>query len=413
MISSGDIPDVFPTFGPGDQDYENLAKEDLLMDLTDMISKYPNLQKRTEVDALKYFKTNGKLYGFPRNMNDIPAHALYIRQDWLEKLNLQEPKTFDDLYAVLKEFVKNDPDGQKATGLSVDGSWWFYFITTAYTGLMDWGVKDGRYVNFAVDPGYKEALKYLNKMYKEKLLDPDFMLGKDKNSFDKFMSGRAGVIYQGFQAHEYGPAEEGLKKNFPNAKIKLVIPPLTGPAGGFSLKQATPYFGMTHFKKDAKNPERLLEVMDYLASDEGVNLLRYGIEGVHYTKDGDKLVRNDAEYEKDRFNFGSSKTHTLTMLVGFDHTYWFPEHLPYNKIVGDGIEKLRSTGLESKVYGFSSENNTKMAPAMQDIFAKYQAKFITGELDIDKGWDEYLQKYNEAGYTTVEKETNDYMARFK
>lgn len=413
MVSSGDVPDVFPTFGPGDQDYENLAREALLMDLTDLIPNYPNLQKRIDVDPVKFMKTDGKLYGFPRNMNDIPAHAMYLRQDWLEKLNLQVPTTFDELYAVLKAFVQNDPDGQKTTGLSVDSNWWFLHVTMPYTGLNDWGVKDGKYVSMAVDPGYKEALKYLNKLYKEKLLDPDYMLGKDKNSFDKFMSGRAGAVYQGFQSHEYGPVEEGLLKNYPSAKIKLVIPPLKGPVGQFALQQATPFFGMTCFKKDMKNPERLLEVMDYFATDEGLDFLRYGIEGVHYTRNGEEKVLNAAEYEKDCFNSGSVKTHTMNYLIGFDHTYWFPEHLPYNKIIGEGIDQLKPYGLPSKVYGFSSENNTRMAPAMTDVFNKYQARFVTGELDIDSGWDEYIQKYKEAGYDTVEKEVNDYMAKFK
>ena len=413
MISSGDIPDIFPTYGPGDQDYEKLIKEDLLMDLTDTIAKFPNLQKRIDSDATKFYKTNGRLYGYPRMMNDIPAHALYIRQDWLEKLNLQTPKTLDDLYNVLKEFVKNDPDGQKNVGLSLDGNWWMNFIIADYTGINEWGVKDGKHVNVAVDPGYKEALKYLHKLYEEKLLDPDYMLGKDKNSFDKFMSGRAGAVYQGFQSHEYGPVVEGLANNFPAAKVSLVIPPLQGPAGSFGSQNATPYFGMTHLRKDVKNPERLLEVMNYLATDEGLNLVRYGIEGVHYTKQGDKIVRNEKEYEKDHFNTGSVKTHNIYYLIGFDSTYWFPEHLKYNTMIGENIEKLRPYGLPSKVYGFSSENNTKLAPAIKDVYDKYQAQFITGELDIDKYWDEYVKKYREAGYDIIEKEVNEYMAHYK
>ena len=37
--------------------------------------------------------------------------GLFIRKEWLDKLNLQMPKTLDDLLNVAKAFTFRDPDG--------------------------------------------------------------------------------------------------------------------------------------------------------------------------------------------------------------------------------------------------------------------------------------------------------------
>ncbi len=37
---------------------------------------------------------------------------MWIRQDWLDNLGLEAPRTWDELVAVAEAFVKEDPDAQ-------------------------------------------------------------------------------------------------------------------------------------------------------------------------------------------------------------------------------------------------------------------------------------------------------------
>ena len=51
---------------------------------------------------------DGKYYGVPTSAH---TYALFIRQDWLNKLNLKAPTNWDELKKVAQAFTHDDPDG--------------------------------------------------------------------------------------------------------------------------------------------------------------------------------------------------------------------------------------------------------------------------------------------------------------
>ena len=53
---------------------------------------------------------DGKTYATDR-ARALGRNGVTIRKDWLENLGLEEPKTIDEFYNVLKAFTKDDPDG--------------------------------------------------------------------------------------------------------------------------------------------------------------------------------------------------------------------------------------------------------------------------------------------------------------
>src|SRR5205823_6135152 len=64
----------------------------------------------------------GKTYAIPFSAQ---ANLLFIRKDWLAKLNLSEPKSWDDVATIAKAFTTQDPDGNgkaDSYGLAVPGS---------------------------------------------------------------------------------------------------------------------------------------------------------------------------------------------------------------------------------------------------------------------------------------------------
>ncbi|UJF34295.1 extracellular solute-binding protein [Paenibacillus hexagrammi] len=113
LFASDSAPDLIA-------EYDSVIKNQLyaqkqLMPLDDVIDKYSTVYKETLQTYPKLrqlgIQDDGKLYGIGKVSEVVPQHILYIRTDWLKKLNLQKPTTLDEFFAVARAFAENDPDG--------------------------------------------------------------------------------------------------------------------------------------------------------------------------------------------------------------------------------------------------------------------------------------------------------------
>ena len=399
-IQAGEVPDMFPSNGPGDTNtlYDQLYSEGLLTDVTDLIDKYPNLKKAVnyDPDTLKFMKNDGRLFGVPRTWNkDTTDRVIFYRADWIKELGLQVPDTWDDVYKVLKAFKDAKPDGQNQVGLSFNDPWWIEQIVAGFTGVSGYYKDDsGKYISAAYHPKRKEAFKYLNKLYKEGLLDPECYVSKAERPKEYFVSGRSGMIYNASQYASCFPYFDETKKNFPDAEVKILDPVPASPDGVRAhVGIDSGYFGMYCFNKSFKYTERMIEIMDYLASPEGNNLVRYGIEGIHYTIDGDKKVINTAECEKDQFNSKGVTSHYISYLQSIDFTFNQDMSVPYaNEIFTPSNDIGKKFSARNPVQGFNDESLTTYGGSISDIERSYESKFVTGQLDIDSKWDEMIDR---------------------
>ncbi|MEF9879687.1 MAG: extracellular solute-binding protein [Clostridia bacterium] len=116
MLASGNLPDAF--FGEITLSDTDIAQNNAyFVDLAPHISTaMPNLAAIFEKDpAMKALSTNreGKIYGLPKKLplRPLTAFPTYINRDWLNKLGLEMPTTYQELEAVLEAFVTKDPNG--------------------------------------------------------------------------------------------------------------------------------------------------------------------------------------------------------------------------------------------------------------------------------------------------------------
>ena len=114
-IAANDLPDVIPT-GQAIT-FKQLMDSGVAMDITTLFDNYasPLTQKMQDLDnrvSLSQATVDGKLYALPLIYGNVDnAQLLWIRADWLENLNMEAPKTIDDMVKLAEAFVKNDPDG--------------------------------------------------------------------------------------------------------------------------------------------------------------------------------------------------------------------------------------------------------------------------------------------------------------
>ena len=105
---------------------------------------------------------------------DSMQNAMFINQEWLNKVGMSAPTNVDELYQVLKAFKEKDPNGNgKADEIPMLGEDIVYYILNAfvyYEHTNKRNVKDGELYDPTITDEYRQALIYCNKLVKEGLL---------------------------------------------------------------------------------------------------------------------------------------------------------------------------------------------------------------------------------------------------
>ena len=256
-------------------------------DITDEYKKYPNLAKANEI-VMNNISIDGRIYGIYR-ARPLGRNGISYRRDWLQNVGLEEPKTMDDLYNVLKAFTYNDPDknGQNDTyGMT----WCKYFgpldqIAVAFGAPNRWDVAaDGSFIPYFDTEEYMESMRYMRKLYEEGLINKDYAALETSDWTRDFQNSKSGVhIDVSDQAWRFQKAfieQMGMPDD-----IVWVMTMPEGPKG----RRILPTSGHAGFVAISKNgaPKEedmrdALNFLDICNTKEGQNILNYGVEGVHY-----------------------------------------------------------------------------------------------------------------------------------
>ncbi len=206
-INSGQIPDMFRVTPAQMQLY---YESGLLADLTDVYQEEASEKTRDVLGqnpvALKAATIDGKLIGIP--LTDAPvanASLLWIRQDWMDKLDIPAPTSMADVVEISRRFTEEDPNSNgvdDTIGLCVTQDLWgaisslqgFFNGYHAYPNI--WYEKDGELVYGSVQPEMREALLVLQQMYADGQIDQEFGV-KDINQVSE-------TIAQGHCGMEFG-----------------------------------------------------------------------------------------------------------------------------------------------------------------------------------------------------------------
>lgn len=213
-ISSNTLPDIFYV----DQlQYESLVKAGKLEDITQVYDKYAGdfmkeVMTRPGSDAaLKICSNEGKMYALPYFLNGTDdTKNIWIRYDWLQKLNLPEPKTLQDVLAIADAFVKNDPDGNgqadtigfpmSTNSMTAYGAGLATFFNCyhAYPAIWTKGA-DGKLAAGQTQAAQmKAALSKLNELYQAKTVDQNYASLNDSDNILPAITGnKVGVIFGG------------------------------------------------------------------------------------------------------------------------------------------------------------------------------------------------------------------------
>ncbi len=204
--ASDDLPDIMFI---NKEDYsllKQLVEFGQIADLTDAFNTYldPDVrEKLTSGDgsAMAQVTFDGRIMALPEpTLQYDSTYLLWIRQDWLDKLGLEPPKSVEELISVAQAFMEQDPDGNGADdtyGMVANRYYDSTFepIFSAYDAYPNlWYKNDGGEVVYGgVQPEAKEALAVLHQMYELGIIDTEFASRENENEL--VASNKAGLYF--------------------------------------------------------------------------------------------------------------------------------------------------------------------------------------------------------------------------
>ncbi|SLJ88191.1 carbohydrate ABC transporter substrate-binding protein, CUT1 family [Paenibacillus sp. RU5A] len=207
-LAAGRIPDVVKV---NPYQLRQLSNAGLIQDLSEVYTTYasPLAKSILEAEGSGPFDAatiDGKLMAIPETASSIEtAQYLWIRTDWLERLELQPPETMEDVLEISKAFTQEDPDGngqQDTYGLALTNHLWDPVMGVAglmagYGAYPNIWIKDahGKLVYGGIQPEVREALQVLQTMYLEGQLDPEFSYKKGTQAVRLIKNGKIGMLY--------------------------------------------------------------------------------------------------------------------------------------------------------------------------------------------------------------------------
>lgn len=303
-ISEDNIPDVMVV---NDYSYlKLLIDNDMIEDLTSVYEKcasdrIKDIYASYGDEILDAVTFNGKLMALPETNIENGPNMLWLRKDWMDKLQLDPPKNLQDVENIIKEFIEKDPanNGKGNTiGLACSPE-----LTNergySYTGQADvlfacfnsfpkqW-IKDsnGDIVYGSVQNECKNALSYLNRLYKSGILDTQFLLRNQNNIEEIIRNGQCGAFF-GLWWSPNNPLMDCLKYN-KNAQWEPYMIP-TNDDGSTSFCAQNPSNKFVVVRKGYEHPEIVMKecsvLFDYFnnSNKEAYEIKKYYVDNVDPT----------------------------------------------------------------------------------------------------------------------------------
>ncbi len=426
LLAGGTAPDICLTYDyPTIQTYAGMEG---VLELNQYLEQYkdqlPNLYNWLG-DTNIYWDQDpntGELWAIEGKRADIKRINTFVRQDWLDKLNMKAPTTKAEFEKMLIAFQDNaevllgdDADKMIPFSVSYDVGWRAANIIESF---IDPAMTDKEfYVNGFDDRMYtqngtKEAIRLLNKWYNDGLMWDDFALygSGDTTEDDMIKAGYVGAFMHNWD-YPFRNGEDSIQANLKRIvgeDAAFVAIDCFENSDGEYAKRAYSSAGDRKIFFPATNDEPLASLLylDWISTPENIQYLQIGDEGVTHTKlagGGVSIIPATGDAIQ---NSGQNIDLTITCnglnLINPEDT---AKSAAYNyagvdpSYVQTSIEVALNDAITVKnvnVGAISAEEGmgTSLGDKRDIAFDK---SVIASPADFDKVWDENMSDYLKAG----------------
>ena len=280
-IGSNTVPEIMNVNAA---QYRALLKYDMIQPLDDYFDDYASDALKSYVesggDELMDCITNddGEIMAIPApNLTAGGVNEMWIRQDCLDALGLEAPRTWDELAQVANAFVTEDPDGNgeddtigilgpgNADHMNAVGGNQFGLdpLFSCYQSYPQYWLEgeDGKVEYGSIQPETKTALENISKLYADGDIDPEMLVRSD--SKEPLLAGKVGIFFGPWWC-AYTFADTTLSGS---ADWRAYFTPLSEDEKYYT-HMAEPTTQYVVASKDCKNPEAAFKIINYLIANE-------------------------------------------------------------------------------------------------------------------------------------------------
>ena len=437
-VAGDELPDMLIGCSMNVSDVNEWGGEGYFLDLSQYMDLMPNLkayfEQYPELEA--YCTTSdGHIYGLPKLKVDMTDRLTrsFINKQWLDNLGLSMPTSIDEYYEVLVAFKEQDANGNGDPDDEIPLL--FTSDSGGYTALektlLDaYGIftTDPNYVLQADESGkvelanindtYKEYLKFMHRLYAEGLMEQEaFTI-----TGDEITTKQQGDVYGSFGCGSapFVMANKDISYDANWMALSGMSSELH-PKREASIASPVQNSILVAVNGNTEYPEALARFIDYFYTEEGMLSATKGYDGVTFDMVQDDLLGTevpemripDGYTSGEEFRYKGAILNEALNLVekNIDRQAMFesdrevlekPEFVEKYGWAARVIDAFKSddvTGVEAyPVVSYTSDEVEERGAVYKDIttyLKQARAQFITGELDLDKDWDTYVNTLNQ------------------
>lgn len=411
MIASNQLTDLIYTGASRHAEGVDAAIDDgYFLDLTDKLDEYmPNYQAIRMSDD-EYYKLSttdsgrcGAVYEF-RQTKQGPWLGMWMRKDWLDKVGMEVPETYDEWEAVLTAF-KDQMGATAPLILNWSGSdTEIGMMSAGYNANNRWHLdENGKVAYGPYMDGWKSYVTKMHDWYVKGLIDPDFMATDERMpDMTKVVTGATGAFTS---LYTYPSIYESSSTD-PDMYLVPVNPPVQNKGDKLHIRLRDSYTsGNTAISANCENWEIALRWLDYLYTEEGALLANYGIEGdtFEFDENGKPAFTEKITANPDGLTMAQSMDVFLCPSAGVANwSDWTRElqAVPEKDLACYDVWSQADMDYTLPTVSLTQDESVERASMYADISTYVKettAQFISGALDIESNWDSYIANLQSMG----------------
>lgn len=393
MLASGEKLDAFVIRS---EQFNNYHSANQLTDMTPLLDEYgQGIKEAIGEEFLKAGQLDGSIYGIT-TLRDLAVGwgGLMARTDIMEEVGYtaDDIHSLDDLDGLFAAVHEKYPDMICVTNNAAGGTLHVQLGQTVdplgdnFGVLKNYGLDDLNVVDEFETDEYREYCEHMRRWYEAGYISPDITASTESgNSMVK--AGRAFSYIV------------GLKPGVENQESRMAGMDLTAlQVNENATYTSIPAMFMWGIPYSAENPELSMQYLnEQYTNPEIMNLLAWGIEGVHYDVMEDGHITTAAALDGQESGYNPQ--------AGWIFGNQYITHV----WEGDDIDlyvqlkEFNDTAAKSKAFGFTFDNSSVITEtaAVQSVYDQYKMGLECGLVDPSTGIDEMVSALKAAGLDTI------------
>lgn len=429
--SSGSLPDVFAGDFRNNSTYSQWANQGVIKAIPEDLSAYPNLEAYLQGQAAQDAKLGGTLYCIPRQTYPSQEwtcvdRIICYRWDLAQKAGItKEPENWQEFQDMMKAIIAADPDGTGVGGLTASDKNLVGGIVMPYASpiveengaAFKWvETEDGTFKPAYFTEDVVAGFQLARDMYESGVIEKDIALTANQSSEEKFLQGKsAAIVIAGGFGSRYSNTARYWKdvhgtEYLDDVKALNLMPDKNGEKSyamwGYAWSESFINASVSDEKLD-----KILQLYDYLLSDEGALLSTYGPEGELYDmKDGKVTLHNPDAMVKDTY----PSTDALAVLArwnpsSYDSRFVATSPEEYSAVDRNLVEQAK----EVKIPEYNQRCTQLVMELGIDFGISFNDDFLnimTGTEPVEEMWAEIVKGYEANGLEEMIQQVNDALA---